>query len=201
MSMTPVRDSTKASPSKQMKSAVTIAKKRSRRRRSATRYIIPTSRLPKSVVLSRQRPAVEAEEGDRGRHQELRQRRLGVEVRLGRLAEVLGGVHREVHLVEDVAADADVDVADLHPADDSGRADGHGGALRGLSRSWSGSRPRSALMVPVPLRKSGKIGLAKRRPKATTTRTMTAMTSKRPRSRNPRSPARTSGGRRRTPVW
>ena len=53
MSMTPVRDSTNANPSKQMKSAVTRAKKRSRRSRSATRYISPTSRLPKSVVLSR----------------------------------------------------------------------------------------------------------------------------------------------------
>ena len=36
-----------------MKAAVTIAKKRSRRRRSATRYMSPTSRLPKIVVLSR----------------------------------------------------------------------------------------------------------------------------------------------------
>ena len=34
-------------------------------------------------------------------------------------------------------------------------------------------------MVPLPLRKSGKIGLANRSPKATSTRTMTAMTSKR----------------------
>src|ERR1700683_5743986 len=53
MSITPVRDSTNASPSKQMNSEVAIAKKRSRRRRSATRYIIPTRRLPKSVVLRR----------------------------------------------------------------------------------------------------------------------------------------------------
>src|SRR5471030_724841 len=53
MSMTPVRDSTNARPSKQMKSAVTVAKKRSRRRRSATRYISPTNRLPNSVVPSR----------------------------------------------------------------------------------------------------------------------------------------------------
>ncbi len=53
MSITPVRDSTNASPSKQMNSAVARAKKRSRRRRSATRYMSPTSRLPKMVVLSR----------------------------------------------------------------------------------------------------------------------------------------------------
>src|ERR1700733_15116953 len=52
----------------------------------------------------------------------------------------------------------------------------------------------SAVMVPPPLRKLGKIGLANRSPKATSTRTMTAMTSNRPRSRNPRSPARTNGG-------
>src|SRR5271170_6533265 len=51
----------------------------------------------------------------------------------------------------------------------------------------------SALMVPSPLRKLGKIGLANRSPKATRTRTMTAMTSKRVRSRNPLSPALTSG--------
>ena len=54
VSITPVRDSTNASPSTQMKSAVTIAKNRSRRRRSATMYISPTRRLPKMVVLSRQ---------------------------------------------------------------------------------------------------------------------------------------------------
>src|ERR1017187_195473 len=52
----------------------------------------------------------------------------------------------------------------------------------------------SALMVPPPLRKSGRIGLARRSANATSTRRITAMTSKRPRSRNPRRPARTSGG-------
>src|ERR1700680_3675974 len=53
MSMTPVRDSTNASPSKQMKSDVAMAKNRSRRSRRATRYMSPTSRLPKRVVLRR----------------------------------------------------------------------------------------------------------------------------------------------------
>ena len=75
------------------------------------------------------RPAVEAEERDRGRHEELGQGRLGVEVRLGRLAKVLGGVDREVDLVEDVAAGVHVGVVDLDPAHDAGRPDGHGGAL------------------------------------------------------------------------
>ena len=51
------------------------------------------------------RPAVaETESGDRRRHQELGQGRLGVEVVDRRLVKILGGVDREVHLVEDEAA-------------------------------------------------------------------------------------------------
>ena len=43
-------------------------------------------------------------------------------------------------------------------------------------------------MVPLPLRKLGKIGLANRSPKATSTRTMTAMTSNRAEIEEPPEP-------------
>jgi hypothetical protein len=54
MSRRPSRDSTKASPSRQTSSDATMAKKRSRRSRSAIRYIRPQSRLPVSTAVIRQ---------------------------------------------------------------------------------------------------------------------------------------------------
>ena len=114
MSMSPSRDSTKASPSRQTSREATIAKKRSRRNRSAIRYISPQSRLPVTTWVIRQPMVLKPKMAIDGRHQQLDQRGFGVEVADRRRVEVVGGVGREVHLVEDLAACLDGLAADRH---------------------------------------------------------------------------------------
>ena len=81
------------------------------------------------VVLSRQVQLLKPKNAIGGAMRSLARGGSGSKYELGRLAKVLGGVDREVDLVEDVAAGVHVRVVDLHPADDAGRPDGHRGAL------------------------------------------------------------------------
>ncbi len=64
----------------------------------------PDEQAPGDRAAQPPRPAPESEKGDRRRHQQLGERRLGVEVVDRRLVEVVRRVDGEVHLVEDEAA-------------------------------------------------------------------------------------------------